>query len=232
MSTTIRRSIVTLLAALCIADAAQACSCAPLPPCESFWTADVVFIGRADSVVEKKPGAQVAQLAVDEWLRGERVGPKLTILSYGVGGSCDYGFTAGSRYLVHAKKRPDGTWSASLCGGTASLADAAAALKYIRSALEQPGAGTLSGNAFIDTDPGEGVKSGAPIANARLILRSPRGEQTARTDGDGNYRFMAVPAGEYTLVAELPDDHAPVPPKRLAIGKDACLRQVFWTTKR
>ncbi len=167
--------LVILIASAGIPDAAHACSCAMPAACETFWTSDVVFIGRAHRVLKKSGGAQEARIVVEEWLRGQRVGSELTIFSYGVGGSCDYGFEEGTRYLVHATKRQAGTWGVSLCGGTAPIAQATADLKYIHDALEHPGEGALSGNAFIDIDPGEGVRTGPPISNARLVLRSSRG---------------------------------------------------------
>ncbi len=224
--------LAIVLVSACIPDAAHACSCDRLAACAAFWTSDVVFIGRAERVVKKPGGAQEARLVVDEWLRGQRAGSELTILSYGVGGSCDFGFDEGTRYLVHATKRA-GRWAVSLCGGTAPVAEATADLKYIRDALAHPGDGTLSGSAFVDIDPGEGVKTGPPIANARLLLRSSSGrELTTQTGKEGNYRFEAVPAGEYALVVQLPSGHEPVPPKRIVVGRGACLRHVFWTMKR
>lgn len=228
----VKRILLILLAIVGIPDAAHSCSCAKSAPCETLWTSDLVFIGRPLTVLQSAPGAQEARFVVDEWLRGQRVGSELTIFSYGVGGSCDYGFAEGTRYLVYATKRPEGTWRAFLCSGTAPLERATADLKYIRDALEHPGEGALSGNAFIDIDPGEGVRSGPPISNARLFLRSSRRKLTTQTSKEGNYYFEAVPAGEYTLVVELPSGHEPVSPKRIVVGKGACVRHVFWTLKR
>ena len=70
----------------------------------------------------------MTRFVVEEWLRGERVGPGITTVSRGIGGSCDYGFDQGTRYLVHANRRPDGEWNVFLCGGTAPLAQATADL--------------------------------------------------------------------------------------------------------
>jgi hypothetical protein len=50
--------IVIALAALFTPEAAHACSCAKLSPSSTFWTADVVFIGRALRVVPKAPGSR------------------------------------------------------------------------------------------------------------------------------------------------------------------------------
>ena len=227
-----KRVLVVLLATLVVPDPADACSCAQFSPCQSFWIADTVFIGRAQSIVEKTRGNQVTRLVVEEWLRGERVGAEMTTTSYGVGGSCEFGFKQGSRYLVHATKDADGAWKVSLCGGTGLLDQSDVPLNYIRAALAHPGDGTLSGLAFVDIDPGKGVKSGESISNVRLVLRGSNRELTTRTDRDGTYRFGAVPHGEYVLTVELPPDYTPVPPKHVAIGTGACVNHVFWTTKR
>ncbi len=226
----VKRLLVILLAALFLPDAAHACSCAKLRPCWTFWTADAVFIGRAQSVVEKRRGDQVTRFVVEEWLRGERLGAELTTFSYGVGGSCDYGFDQGTRYLVHASRRADATWSVSLCGGTAPLAQATDDLKYIRDALAHPGPGTVMGMAILNIDQGE-RKVSRPISDARVVLRSSREERTARTDKEGSFRFEAVPAGESTLTVEAPAAHQPIRPKRIAVGKDACA-QLFFTIER
>ena len=123
-------------------------------------------------------------------------------------------------------------WKVSLCGGTDLLDQSEGPLKYIRAALAQPGEGTLSGFAFVDIDPGTGVKSGPAISNVRMVLRGSNRELTTRTDLTGTYRFGVVPPGDYTLTVELPRDYTPVPPRHVAIGKGACVNHNFWTTKR
>jgi hypothetical protein len=230
----VKRTLVSLivLAALSLPDLARACSCAVPTPCDSLWTAELVFIGHARTVVKKPGGVQEAQLVVEEWLRGLRVGNEIAVFSKGVGGSCDYGFQQGTRYLVYARRRPEGAWGVSLCSGTGPVDRATADLAAIKDALKHPGEGTLSGHAFTDLDPGPGLKSGPPISNMRLLLRSSSRDLATRTDNDGNYRFAAVPAGEYTLVVEPPPDHHPVPPKRIELGKGACARHYFSATKR
>ena len=174
----------------------------------------------------------MTRLIVEEWLRGERVGAAMTTTSYGVGGSCDYGFRQGVRYLVYSSRRADGTWSVSLCGGTAPSEQADDDLKYIRDALAHPGDGTFSVHSFVDIDPGEGVKAGPPPAGARLLLRARVVSCVALFEQNGTYRFGAVPAGEYTLTVELSSDYTPVSPRHVVIGKGACLVQLVSVTKR
>jgi hypothetical protein len=173
----------------------------------------------------------VTRLVVEEWLRGERVGSEITAIARGLGGSCDYGFDQGIRYLVHASKRPDGTWSVSLCGGTAPLEQATDDLKYIRDVVAHPGRGTVTGIAILNIDEGERQLSRA-IADAPVVLRSSREERTTRTDKEGSFRFDAVPAGDYTITVEAPAAYQPVKPKRIAVGKDACAHHSLFTIRR
>ena len=67
----VKRTLFAFLAltALAIPDAVYACSCALRSPCDTFWTADLVFIGRTQSVVEKRRGDQVTRFVVEEWLQ-------------------------------------------------------------------------------------------------------------------------------------------------------------------
>jgi hypothetical protein len=193
---------------------ADACMCAPKQPCDGFWTAEVVFIGRAESVTNRG-GDQVSRFVVQEWLRGERPVGDITIHSRGVGGSCDYDFKHSVRYLVHGSRRPDGTWSAFICGGTLPLDQATDALRYIREALANPGAGGVSGTAFQ-------ARSSRMVADARVFLRTPQRELVARTDAEGRFAFTAVPPGEYTLVLETPPGLGSAVPQRVGVGKNSC----------
>jgi hypothetical protein len=228
----VKRVVLALLATLCVSSPADACECPKFSACQTFWTAETVFIGRAQSVVQIASGTLVTRLVVEEWLRGERVGAELTTTSYGVGGSCEYGFQQGVRYLVHSSRRADRTWSVFLCGGTAPIEQAAGDLKYIRDALAHTGDGTFSVHSFVDIDPGKAVKAGPPPVGARLVLRTPGRELRGAIEQNGTYRFGAVPAGEYTLTVELPSDYTPVPPSHVVIGKGACLIQLVSVTKQ
>ena len=66
------------------------------------------------------------------------------------------------------------------------------------------------------------ASTGKPVAGAVVIATSPnmQGEQTAVTDGNGNYRLTLLPAGEYKLAVQLegykPSDRSDI---RLSIDK-------------
>jgi len=44
--------------------------------------------------------------------------------------------------------------------------------------------------------------------------------------------MMGERHGSILAIVQLPSDHNPVPPKRIVVGKGACLQHVFWTVRR
>src|SRR5262245_33790770 len=108
MRTVLRTAILCAVALTASARPAAACSCAARPLCATFWDADGVFIGRAE-VTPLGPGAQRTRFEVEESFRGPASGP-VEIVSRGIGGSCDYGFSNGTRYIVFARRALDGSW--------------------------------------------------------------------------------------------------------------------------
>ena len=221
-----KRLIFVVAAMLLLAEASpDACSCAMRRPCQALWEADLVFVGRAAQVTVLGPGNLETKFVIEEWLRGDRVGPTVSLFAHGLGGSCDIGFEQGVRYLVYAEKRQNG-WGALMCGGSASLEDSSSALKYIRHALSREGEGTVSGEAFEIRQPYSPLEV-TRFADLVVTLRSDTRELTAITDRNGAYKFDRVPAGEYTISIDLSSRGTSLPSKRIAIGTGACLRHRF-----
>ena len=90
----------------------------------------------------------------------------------------------------------------------------------------------MSGDGFVDIDAGEFVRLGPPLAHLRVSLVSARRSLTAVTDAAGRFQFSSVPAGDYMFTIDVPSELQPLPPRRISIGWNACIRHVFWTTKR
>jgi hypothetical protein len=174
-----------------------------------------------------------AHLLVERWLRGEKIGSRIVIDMRGAGIACDaYSFYGGQRYLVYATRGTDGGWRTPLCGGTRPLESAADDLEYARNALGRPESGTVSGFAFVDTMPEPYAQSGPPLVGAQLTLASSSHRYTTTTDQKGDYRFERVAAGEYVLRVDPLLDTDAIPPKRLVVGAKACIRHVFWASRR
>jgi hypothetical protein len=131
MSTSIRVAILCSVALAVPARPASACTCATQPISVAFWQADRVFTGRAE-VTPLGPGAQVARFRTEETFRGPR--GVVEIVARGIGGSCAYAFVHGTRYLVFARRAPDGTWRAVFCDPTAPIDQAGEGLAFARRA--------------------------------------------------------------------------------------------------
>lgn len=224
------RTFGAALFAVCLdVTPAQACECVGLPSCQTAWAADLVFIGTAQ-VSEIGPRKEQALFKVEEWLRGERVGEQLKFLTEGVGVSCDARFESGVRYIVFAYKVADGTWKGSCA--TAPLLQAPFAAEYIRKMLRSTEPGAVSGNVVFDADPSELYRSGPPLSNAAVHLRSALRELTTATNTQGDFRFERVPSGEYSLVVDVPKDAAPVQPMKVVVGAEACVMRVIFVDPR
>jgi hypothetical protein len=227
MTTKVLRTAIFLIAAFWHGVPAEACDCAILPTCATLWDADLVFVGTTTRVSGDR-NLESAEFTVDERLRGEPSGEPLTLVSEHLGFSCDYDFDEGVRYLVFARKGPDGVWKASLCGGAVPFPPASSMLKDILETLQSRATGTVSGQVTFDAFPDERVGGGPPIPDATVTLQAGQRVLTTTTNAIGVYRFDRVPPDEYTLAVRLPPNATPVSPIRVRVGPQACLtRHVF-----
>ena len=125
-----RVAILCLVALASLVGPAFACTCAMRTAAVAFSEADRVFTGRAE-VSPLGPGAQRARFRVEESFRGP-AGGVVEIVARGIGGSCAYAFVHGTRYLVFARRAPDGTWKAFFCDPTAPMDRSGEALAFLR----------------------------------------------------------------------------------------------------
>lgn len=215
------------------ASPAHACDCFGMPTCSTLWDSDLVFIGNVERIVTPAPGTEEVTLRVEKWLRGENVKNDMTIVSSGVGVSCDYDFEQ-TRYLVFAYKATDGSWKATLCGGTTRLESAHGqqALREINEVLTSRAPGQVSGNVAFDEDQTELVFPDTPIPATTVRLRNEERVLTAKTDRGGDFQFSRVPPGRYLLTAELPPTAAPIPPIQVVVGAKACVRRHIFPERR
>jgi Carboxypeptidase regulatory-like domain len=223
MNAIIRVAMLCVLAVAVSGRPASACSCAMRPACAAFWEADRVFIGRAE-VTSLGPGAQRARFQVEEAFRGPR--GSVEIVARGIGGSCAYAFVHGARYLVYARRAPDGTWSSFFCDPTAPLDQAGEDLAFARGvARDNRRVGSLSGSVSITERARDGqVGLPAPLSRVTIVIREGTQALSTTTDSQGQYAFKDVAPGRYTLtVSELPGVD-PIPPATIQIkGPGACV---------
>ena len=201
-----------------------ACSCAMRPVCAAFWEADRVFTGRAE-VAPLGPGAQRARFRVEESFRGP-AGGVVEIVGRGIGGSCAYAFVHGTRYLVYARRAPDGTWSAFFCDPTAPLDQAGEGLAFARGiARDSRRGGSLFGFVSIVERARNGrVGEPSPLSGVTIAIREGTRVFSTKTDTRGQYEFKDLTPGRYLLTVSAASAADPVPPSTIQIkGPGACV---------
>ena len=233
MSTLVRLAILCSLAVVTCARPAWACSCALLPLCTTFWEADLVFIGQAD-VTALGPGAQRARFEVEESFRGP-ADRAVEIVGRGIGGSCDYGFVHGTRYIVFARRAPDGSWKASLCGSTVPVAQAGEAITFARTiARDSRRTGSVSGSVMAVQKASNGrVESYLPLGGVRIVMRDAGRDYSTNADPTGSYQFKDVPVGRYTLTVSAYPGVQAIPPAVVEVkGPGACVTHPITALKQ
>jgi hypothetical protein len=192
-----------------------------------------VFIGRAE-VTPLGPGAQRTRFEVEESFRGP-TGDLIEIVSRGIGGSCDYGFADATRYVVFARRAPDGSWKAFLCGSTAPLTEAGEAITFARgSARDLRRGGSVSGSIFAaESTSGGRFGLHSPMTGVTVKIREGTRDYSTRTGLNGLYEFDNVAPGRYTLTVSDSPGVEPIPPAIVEIkGPGACVLHSVTAVKR
>lgn len=232
--------VIATVAATWHVERADACSCMrPGPPCEAFWSTDVVFSGLVSevaTVASKDPKEQWdrrrVRFTVEERLRGIEE-PKAEVWTGMGGGDCGYAFTVGERYLVYAyRNKETGRLGTGICSRTRPVADAAEDLAYIHSLASAEPGGTISGVISLmrhsadperryDTTPMEGVRVDAEGRSTR---------RTAVTDVQGRFVLAGLPEGEYRVVARFASGLVPDEGRTVTVHDRGCAEIPLSTT--
>jgi protocatechuate 3,4-dioxygenase beta subunit len=119
--------------------------------------------------------------------------------------SCDYRFEPGRRYVIYAKRTPEGRWSTASCTGTKRIEEAAADLDYFAGLRTAAPTGRVYGSIErILLDPNDRTKiQTVPAAGVSVTLTSSVKEISITTDREGKLD-TAVPPGEYTIAPAVP----------------------------
>ena len=204
---------LVLFACALLPQVADACTCVGgIPPCQTVWQASGVIEATVVSIetVEGPPMWENGPPISERLVRLKEVrtvlgaAPDAVATGFG-GGDCGYDFRVGTRYLIVFHKRPsDGRMTAGICSPTQPASWPSPFRGYLEG-LSKPSPGaTLSGKVWLlhgTVDFSE--RRNEPLTGVQVRLSGPV-QQQAESDRDGEFRFERLPAGDYTLVPELP----------------------------
>ena len=205
MMAPLRRFLVRIaiggVTSMALADSAGACPCArPGPPCQEFWNATAVFVGRVESLTRASSNSVSVTFKVQEWFRGTR-DETVTLRTPAGAPTCGYPFRSGREYLVYAVP-VDGTsdLTTSLCSRTQVVERASADLAYVRSlSSSAPPSARVFGRVLLrNRDLGRGRDRDRPLPGATVSVLGGESVLQITTDPMGAFFLSDLAAGRYT----------------------------------
>jgi hypothetical protein len=190
------------------------CSCLPdvmAPACEKLGKMHAIFVGRvleveADATAGPAMRAELYRFAVETAYKGLAAEVKEVVIDPDNYTTCRARYTVGKRYLVYAtQSRRGGRLVSANCHGSRRVEFAGDDIAYLES-YRRGETGNFVYGRVLQGVPGFGRPvrgKDAPVEGAKVVLR--RGEETWSQSSapDGEFRFENLPAGQYTLSAEL-----------------------------
>jgi hypothetical protein len=142
--------------------------------------------------------------------------------------SCDYRFSEGQRYLVYARRMPDGRWTASDCSGTKPADEAIEDLAFIQSVPGLPPGGRIYGDAQRVRRAATGTSEPevTPLAGLRATFTNDRAQYEIVSGADGRFDIV-VPAGTYTARPGIPTTLKAYYPRTLTVADRGCAPTFF-----
>ena len=212
----------------------NACSCGSAgTPCESFGSADAVFVGTVVSMKENERPKQTDRgdfawmprafkFSVEHAYLGV-AGTEIEISTGYGGGDCGFGFKIGQRYLVYANRSKEQLIT-SICTRTKSFSEATLDLAFL---------GTLPSAApgiqIYGTVTQRGVKNetiGYPDVVVTVDGESERKE--IRVDSKGSFLVNGLRAGTYKVSVRLPENLTTWEPQREITVADRGCATITW----
>ena len=207
----------------------QACSCSPVgTPCESYGTANAVFVGTAVSVrTEDRPKTEnpdawydrrAYKFSVEQSYLGVD-GTEVEIFTGLGGGDCGYSFKIGQRYLVYAHSYQN-RLSTNICARTRPFASATEDLAFLGNLSSAAAGATVYGEVFYGER--KGNSRGLP---SDVLVKIEGGDvrREIRPDAQGRYRFSGLPPGKFKITLQVPETLSVHRPEReLTIADRGC----------
>jgi hypothetical protein len=204
MTAPLRRFMVRIaigwLTATALADPAAACPCVrPGPPCQEFWNATAVFVGRVESLARASPDSVSVTFKVQEWFLGTRH-QTVTLRTPAGAAACAYPFRSGREYLVYAVSvAGTSDLTTSLCSRTQLVERASADLEYARSlSSDSPPAARVFGRVVLrNRDLARRRDRDRPLSGATVSVLGSESVLQITADTMGAFSLSGLVAGRY-----------------------------------
>ena len=220
------------------------------PMCAEYIYAKVLFFGKAVNRVQVDERIPITrdgkteyvidqyekvQFAVTDGFKGVE-GPDATItMALNCASECYFPFEVGSYYLVFAEIQKDtGFVTTNRCSLTRLVnSDVDPDLVFLRGLKTAPPTVRILGGVYLPRD-NSSKRSKFPngIANVAVTLQGPTGVQTTQTNARGEFEFPGMPAGDYTVTAEIPAGLVvQYPPRKIHVVERSCAEANFSTAR-
>jgi Tissue inhibitor of metalloproteinase len=235
------RSIVVLLGILIVisvsSQTANACTCGGTgSPCESYGSADAVFVGTvvAERENERPKKADrndidwipmAYKFSVEQSYLGVS-GTEAEVFTGRGGGDCGYDFKVGQRYLVYAYRYNNNKLSTGICTRTRPFSSANEDLAFLGT-LSSAAPGVTIHGAIYDRE----GKSGPVSPDILITLEGESDRKEIPPDGEGRFRVSGLRAGKYKVSVKLPDTLTTYRPEQeITVADRGCARVGWYVT--
>jgi hypothetical protein len=199
---------------------AQNCCAQVATPCEAYWNASAVFVGRVETV--KRVGAnRLVSFTVIDALRGVTAST-LDVSTEPAGQRCSLSFRTGREYIVYAARSEGGALTTSRCLRTRDVEDAGADLAYARDVKQgSAGPGQVTGRVMVVPRDLAGKAAGSPMPLPDITVTVARDgvAESIATDRAGDFRVENRGPGTYRVSVTVPERFfSDAPPSLVALG--------------
>ena len=191
---------------------ASACSCRGrasfgknFQPCAAYWTAEAVFIGRAEKITVEDWEMKV-EFSVERAIRGVGGAKTVEIFTSSNTAACGYPFERGATYFVYGRRGSNGKLTEGLCGPTVLLEKAQPDLEYAKEIEAGKNGSRIYGYVYENRrENQQALAAYVPLAGIEVVIQSGKKSFKTVTGADGFYVFKNAPPGIYRVTAKLPE---------------------------
>ena len=187
-------------------NAGQECCASAAVPCQAYWNASAVFVGRVETIKRVGTTRRVSFTVLDG-LRGVTAST-LEVSTEPAGQRCSLSFRVGHEYIVYAARSEGGGFTTSRCLRTRDVEDAGADLAYARDVKQgSAGVGQITGRVMVVPRDLTGKAAGPPmpLPNIPVTVARDGVSENIETDPAGDFRVDSRGPGTYRVGVTVPE---------------------------